>query len=260
MSEPKSIGSVLADLPLFKSLEATRLAEVSPLARVRDGARYALAEGDAVEFLRSFPDKSLDLLNFDLPYESLEKHRAVGSTTRLTHSKKSSNDWFKVFKNERFTELFTECYRVLAANRHLYAWCDDETSDFIKVAGAAAGFKVWKRLVWDKKMIGMGYHYRARYEFIVFMEKGKRRLKNLGTPDVLEAKRIKHKDAYPAEKPVEINEILTEQSTEPGEIVCDPFVGSGSAGVAALKLGRRFLGNDLSPDAVETARRRLDGV
>jgi len=53
---------------------------------------------------------------------------------------------------------------------------------------------------------------------------------------------------------------LTGQSTEPGEIVCDTFVGSGSAGVAALKLGRRFLGNDLSPDAVETARRRLDGV
>lgn len=250
MSEPKSIGSILAELPLFPS----------PMVELEEGARFVLTHHDAVAMLRSLPDRSLDMLNFDLPYESLEKHRAHGSTTRLSHSKKSSNDWFKIFKNERFNDLFKECYRTLAPNRHLYAWCDDETSDFIKVAGAAAGFKVWKRLVWDKKMIGMGYHYRARYEFIVFMEKGKRRLKNLGIPDVLEAKRIKHKDAYPAEKPVEINKILTEQSTEVGEVVCDPFVGSGSAGVAALELNRRFLGNDLSPHAIETARRRLDGV
>ena len=43
-----------------------------------------------------------------------------------------------------------------------------------------AGFRFWKPLVWDKKTIGMGYHYRARYEFILFFEKGKRRLNDLG--------------------------------------------------------------------------------
>lgn len=246
----ETIKTLLAELPLFPS----------PRARLDAGERFVITESDAMDALRALPDRSVDMFNFDLPYESLEKHRAVGSTTRLSHSSKSSNDWFKVFKNERFIELFAECYRVLAPNRHLYAWCDDETSDFMKVAGQAAGFKVWKRLVWDKQMIGMGYHYRARYEFILFMEKGKRRLKNLGIPDVLTAKRIKDKDAYPAEKPVSINTTLTEQSTEPGEVICDPFVGSGSAGVAALLAGRRFLGYDIAPRAIETARRRLDGV
>jgi site-specific DNA-methyltransferase (adenine-specific) len=246
----ETIGSILSELPLFPS----------PRARLDAGERFVVSEGDAMDSLRALPDRSVDMFNFDLPYESLEKHRAVGSTTRLSHSSKSSNDWFKVFKNDRFLELFKECHRVLAPNRHLYAWCDDETSDFMKLAAQAAGFKVWKRLVWDKKMIGMGYHYRARYEFILFMEKGKRRLKSLGTPDVLEAKRIKHKDAYPAEKPVEINAIFTEQSTEVGEVICDPFCGSGSAGVAALQAGRRFLGYDIAPRAIETARRRLDGV
>lgn len=240
------IKSIMAELPLFPS----------PLVEL-DGARYALTQHDAVAFLRSLPDKSLDLLNFDLPYESLEKHRAVGSTTRLTHSKKSSNDWFKVFKNERFTELFTECYRVLAANRHAFCWCDDETSDFMKLAAQAAGFKVWKRLVWNKVHYGMGYHYRAQYEFILFLEKGKRRLNNLGIGDVLTSKRIKNKDAYPAEKPVDINETLILNSTQPGEIVCDPFCGSGSSGVAALNQGRRFLGNDTSEKAVELSRKRL---
>jgi len=248
MSEPKSIGSILAEFPLFPS----------PLVRLDSGERYVITQLDAVALLRSLPDRSIDLLNFDLPYESLEKHRAVGSTTRLTHSKKSSNDWFNVFKNERFTELFTECYRVLAPNRHAFLWCDDETSDFMKPAATAAGFKCWKRIVWNKVHFGMGYHYRAQYEFILFLEKGKRRLNNLGVGDVLTSKRIKSKDAYPAEKPVDINETLILNSTQPGEVVCDPFCGSGSAGVAALKHGRRFLGNDLAPGAVELSRKRLE--
>lgn len=258
----KTIEDEMAELPLFK--KATKMVieadPHAPLERLAAGARFAIEEADAFDVLHALPTGSVNMLNFDLPYESLEKHRSWGTTTRLSHSKKSSSDWFEVIKNEMFPELFEQCYRVLAKNSHLYAWCDDETSDFMKAAATAVGFKVWKRLVWDKKVIGMGYHYRARYEFILFMEKGKRRLADLGTPDVLEAKRIKHKDAYPAEKPVEINEILTRQSTEPGEIVCDPFMGSGSAGVAALLHGRKFLGSDVSPKAVLHARRRLDAV
>ena len=62
---------------------------------------------------------------------------------------------------------------------------------------------------------------------------------------------------YPAEKPAEVAEVLIRQSSEPGEVVADPFMGSGSVGVAATKLGRRFLGNDLNPEAVQIAARRL---
>ena len=53
-----------------------------------------------------------------------------------------------------------------------------------KPAAEQAGFKFWKPLVWDKCAIGMGYHYRARYEFILFFEKGKRKLNNLSIPDI----------------------------------------------------------------------------
>ena len=102
--------------------------------------------------------------------------------------------------------------------------------------------------MWDKKKIGMGYHYRARYEFILFYEKGKRKLNDLSIPDILEAPRI-HR-GYPAEKPVPLSETLIQQSSTIGEIVLDPFRGSGRVGVAALKHRRSFLGNDLSQDAV----------
>ena len=219
---------------------------------------FVLCAQDAVDWLRAQPAESIDLLITDPAYESLEKHRAIGTTTRLKHSKSSSNDWFTIFPNARFGELFAEVYRVLRRNTHFYLLCDAETMFVAKPAAEAVGFKFWKPLVWDKCTIGMGYHYRARYEFILFFEKGKRRLQDLGVPDVLTVPRIR--GGYPAEKPPEVAEVLIRQSTEPGEVVADPFMGSGSVGVAALRLGRRFLGTDLNAEAVAITTERLRAV
>ena len=167
----------------------------------------------------------------------------------------SSNQWFEIFPNARFAELFAEVYRVLKKDRHFYMFCDAETMFVAKPIAEAAGFKFWKPIVWDKVAIGMGYHYRARHEFILFFEKGKRKLNDLGVPDILTAKRVYR--GYPTEKPVEVSEILVTQSTQPGELVCDPFCGSGSAGVAVVQQGRDFLGNDTCLEAREVTERRL---
>src|SRR6185503_10257586 len=216
---------------------------------------FELSNLDAVRWLQDQPSGSIDLLITDPAYESLEKHRAVGTTTRLKHSKASSNDWFRIFPNARFPELFAEVFRVLRPDTHFYLFCDSETMFVAKPVAVDAGFKFWKPLVWDKRTIGMGYHYRARYELILFFEKGKRRLNDLGIADIIEVPRIR--GGYPAEKPVEIAEVLIGQSSVPGEVIADPFMGSGSVGIAATKLGRRFLGNDLNPEAVQIASRRL---
>jgi site-specific DNA-methyltransferase (adenine-specific) len=125
----------------------------------------------------------------------------------------------------------------------------------IKPIAEAAGFKFWKPIIWDKVSIGMGYHYRSRYEFVMFFEKGKRKLNDLSVPDILQAKRIRNK--YPTEKPVEISEILINQSTYEGYIVADPFCGSGSVAEAAVKNGRFFWGTDSSNKAVSLTFNRI---
>jgi len=218
-------------------------------------ARFHLAQRDAVAWLASLPPGSVDLVITDPPYESLEKHRAKGTTTRLKHSKASSNDWFTVFPNARFDELFAAVHRALKPNAHFYLFCDSETMFFTKPLGEAAGFKFWKPIIWDKRKIGMGYHYRARYECILFFEKGKRRLNNLGVADVIEAPRVFN--GYPTEKPVTVGEVLVGQSSAPGDLVADPFMGSGAFGVAALRGGRHFVGSDTSGTACGVARLRL---
>jgi site-specific DNA-methyltransferase (adenine-specific) len=222
---------------------------------MESSSQFLLHQQDAVEWLRSLTDSSVDLIVTDPPYESLEKHRRIGTTTRLKNSKASSNVWFQIFPNDRFEELFTECYRVLKNHRHFYLFCDAETMFVVKPIAEAVGFRFWKPIVWDKQKIGMGYHYRSRYEMILFFEKGKRKLNDLSIADVIEYPRIFR--GYPTEKPVPVSEILIRQSSEVGEVVGDPFMGSGSVGLAALQQGRSFMGNDICEEAVTISRQRL---
>ncbi len=220
-----------------------------------DAASFRIDPADAVDWLGTLADASVGLAITDPAYESLEKHRAVGTTTRLKHSRASNNDWFRIFPNARFPALLAELYRVLERNSHLYLFCDQETLFVVKPLAEAAGFKFWKALIWDKEQIGMGYHYRSRHELILFFEKGKRKLADLSVADVIRHPRVR--GGYPAEKPVAVSELLVRQSSSPGDLVIDPFAGSGSVGVAATRLGRHFLGADIFDQAVTAARQRL---
>jgi hypothetical protein len=156
-----------------------------------------------------------------------------------------------------------EVFRVLRPDRHFYLFCDEVTADVIKQqqgVGAArlpngarrcsCGLTYWREIVWAKTTLdgrsirgGTGYHYRAASERILFFEKGKRTLNDLGIPDVLLAPRAGVPG--PAVKPGAVVRTLIAQSTLPGELVVDPFCGSGVAGVEARALERRFLLGDI---------------
>jgi site-specific DNA-methyltransferase (adenine-specific) len=237
---------------------------------------------DAVELVGSLPDDSIDLVCFDPAYESLEKWRELGTTTRLKQSKGSSNKWFELFPNLRYFDLFAQFFRVLKPGSHLYMFCDEETRDLVCTGYSPqidryidcrdqrtmahgsgplilAGFKYWKSIIWDKEHAGMGYHYRAQHELIVFAEKverkGKHRRLNDPKPgDVLKYTRLKGKSFYPTEKPLELVKVLVGQSTNPGDTVLDPFCGSGVVGQACEALGRNYILGDIDP---EEAIRRL---
>lgn len=212
---------------------------------------------DAFELLRSLAPGSVDLVVTDPPYESLQIHRARGTTTRLT------TNWFATVPNEKLPELLSEVARVLGDDRHFYLFCDEPTADVIKqqqgigaarlpngARRCACGLTYWKEIVWAKTTLdgtrirgGTGYHYRAACERILFFEKGKRPLNDLGIPDVLMAPRAGVPG--PAVKPGAVLRTLIAQSTGPGDLVLDPFCGSGVAGVEARALGRRFLLGDI---------------
>jgi len=237
---------------------------------------FTIETCDAVEYLTKIAPESVDLVVTDPAYESLEKHRAKGTTTRLKASDASSNEWFPIFDNDRFPALFEQLYRVLKKGTHCYVLCDQETMFVVHDVAQKAGFAWHKFLVWDKVRPGMGYHYRATHEVICFLEKGKRKgdaklgcLNDNSTADVLRFEEVQEQGAIlshdrvflrgadPTEKPVPLLQELIRMSSRPGDLVVDPFAGSCSTGVAASLLGRRFGGCDVKQSAVDAGRRRL---
>ena len=161
----------------------------------------------AAEFQRILDHRSIVLVDPMDAMARLQLARALVLSGETAKAKSAYNDLFALWKdadpkipmvNEARAEYAS--YRVLRRHTHFYLLCDAETMFVAKPEAEQAGFKFWKPLVWDKRTIGMGYHYRARYEFILFFEKGKRRLNDLGIPDVLSVPRVH--GGYPAEKPV----------------------------------------------------------
>lgn len=206
---------------------------------------------DAVDWLAALQPGSVDLLVTDLAYESLEKHR--NPKARIPRLCKR---WFPIFPNHRIPTLMHYLFRAMKPSSHGYLFCDDETSDLLKPAARDAGFIVWKRLIWNKDEIGMGYHWRNSAEFILFIEKRPQKQlvsKKLG--DVRTHRKVRN--GYPTEKPVALCQELIENSSATGDLVADPFCGSGAVGVAALRSGRRFAGADVLQEAIDLTRHRL---
>jgi len=223
---------------------------------------------DAFEFLKGIPDSSVDCVVTDPPYESLRKWEGVGTTARMGLGQKGSGSddpqkFFPTIPNSSLSMLLDEFFRVLKDSRHAYVMCDCLTLPHVfEAVGYGKAMPKWKNLkllIYDKVNIGMGYHYRCRHEFIVMLDKGKnRRLNDMTVPDILAFK--KDGNEVPTQKPVALFSVLVRQSTQPGELVLDPFMGAGTAAVAAKSLGRDFLGSDIDQEHVDIGNRRVLGA
>ena len=77
---------------------------------------------------------------------------------------------------------------------------------------------------------------------------------------MLECYQAPKSKTHPTEKPVELMEHFVKTYTEPGDLVVDPFCGTGSTAVACKQLGRRFIGGDTNAEYIEVAKQRIAGV
>jgi site-specific DNA-methyltransferase (adenine-specific) len=213
---------------------------------------------DCIDFLRGLPSESVDLIVTDPAYSGMNRHMRFGHGRIVGHYGKPGNErWFHEFSDdpESYAVFLGECHRVLRKDRHVYIMFDSFTMlslgalvrDFFDVKGV---------VVWDKVHLGMGHYFRRRHEQIVFASKGRRKVSRRDLPDVWAVPRI-HRAAYPTQKPVKLFELMVQASAEPGFLVCDPFCGSGSSGVAALLGGCDFIGADIDARAVDIAEARL---
>ena len=120
----------------------------------------------------------------------------------------------------------------------------------------SAGLIYRSLIVWDKVSIGPGMGFRAQHEMCLAFTAGVPKVCHTGTANVLRCKRTRNAH-HPTQKPVTLLRQMLDVVTAPGDLVVDPFMGSGSTGVAAVSGGRRFIGSDLSPQHVATAAQRI---
>lgn len=153
-----------------------------------------------------------------------------------------------------------DCYPLLKTNSTAYFFLDVKHLPFIKLfIEQYTKYKIRDWVVWDKVNMGMGHGFRKRHELILVLEKGKPKYNNLGLPNVLNFKRV-NTDDHPHKKPIELLSQLVLQSTDIGDVILDPFAGSGSTLVAAKELNRKYIGIELDAEYARIAQERLDKI
>lgn len=122
------------------------------------------------------------------------------------------------------------------------------------------GFHIKTPIVWDKGNWTAGdLHgdYGNQCELIIFAHKGKHKLKDGRPSNIWKFPRDKAGE-HPTPKPVPLMQKCIHNSVERGGLVIDPFMGSGSTGVAAMKEGARFIGIEISEKYFDIACRRIE--
>ncbi len=222
--------------------------------------RAAIYHEDAVAFLRGLDADSVDVIVTDPAYSGMNQRLKLGSGKIIGRYKDAGQlgaKWFSEFHDteENYRVFLKECYRVLRMDTHIYLMFDSYS---LLTLGPVVRevFDVKNIVCWDKANIGLGHYFRRRHEFIVFASKGKRALNCKNIPDVWKIRRIV-RAGYPTQKPTEVFELMLRGSAVAGSVVCDPFCGSGSSAIAALRCGCSFVGGDISSRAMEFSRERI---
>jgi site-specific DNA-methyltransferase (adenine-specific) len=218
--------------------------------------------GDAIELLDHAA--GCDLVITDPPYSSgarTDSERQVrGSMLRGLEDE----DWFSSDSmttwgfNWFIRSAFSQLRLTLPQGAHVYVFIDWRQTPNVYGMLEATGFRVNHCLVWAKSHFGMGTYWRNQHENIVFASNGKPTdMLDRGMGSVLTFPGVHHESReHPTEKPAQLLAAIIE--AVPGKRVLDPFMGSGSSGVAAIQCGRQFTGFEINPAHFDTACRRIE--
>lgn len=221
--------------------------------------------GNCLDYLKDIPTASIDLIATDPPYKVTARGNSGNSGGMMQKEINRSGNVFT--HNSISCKLYApEFFRILKDGTHCYVMTNHVNLVEMLNTFIECGFEFVKSIIWDKGNKIMGQFYMSQYEYILFFRKGAgKKINNCGTSDILSVpnKKLKGEDGYnlhDTEKPVELMQILVENSTQVGETVLDPFLGIGSTGVASVSCGRNFIGYEIDEKYFKIAKSRIEGV
>lgn len=207
---------------------------------------WHIEQGDALELMKRLPDESIDAVITDPPYR-----------INYNSNRYKNGNPFSSIKND-----------------HLIFFPIDEMIRVLKPTGALFAFYSFKRPVLDERIKNsivwvknnwtagdLNGDFGNQYEQILFIPREKFGIHSKRYSNVWEFGRVPASELmHPTQKPLDLMQRLVEVSTDEGQIILDPFMGSGTTGVAALQLERNFIGYELDEKYFSIAKKRIESA
>lgn len=255
---------------------------------------FVLFQGDSISYLKKLPENSIDMIFADPPYNLSNGGFTVHAGKRVSVNKGKWDESQGIEEDFEFhARWINECYRVLKPNGTIWI---SGTYHSIYQCGFALqlkGYKILNDIAWFKPNASpnlSGRYFTASHETLIWARKdpkGKHTynyqdMKNgewhetdifkntgkqmrsvwsiqddpnvwvIGTPKRDEKTFGKH----PTQKPLALLERVVLSSTNPGDVILDPFTGSSTTGLAAVKNGRNFVGIDTEKEYLDLSIKR----
>ena len=227
-----------------------------------------LRQGDCLEVMKDIPDKTIDLIVTDPPY-NVSATNDGGTINKVKKLNKSLKDLVEAnITNGYDIETLGEEFMRVMKEPNIYLWCNKtQIPEYFKfyVEKYKCKFDI---LCWHKNNALPTYSnkYLSDTEYLLYFRKGKGKCfpKSYEDAKTYYIAPINHKDKkkykHPTIKPLDITEKVIKNSSKENDIILDPFMGSGTTGVACKQLNRNFIGIELLEEYYNIAKERIENA
>ena len=212
----------------------------------------SLYRGDCLDILPQFRGETAQVVVADPPYGINTKSDGYGKL----------NPWADLCNAAHWYAMWLgQLRRIVCDSGCVWSFLNWRSLVTFQKAACDLRWSIDSLLVWDKEWIGPGgpRGLRPSYECIALWGQPSFAIPDRGLPDIRRCKRVGYKPTgHPAEKPVELIEWLIGNTSSAGDVVIDPFFGSGSTCIAAIRQGRSFIGCEMDNKWFDNAVKRID--
>ena len=214
---------------------------------------FNLMNKDCFLAIKEIPENSVDLIITDPPYGINFTKGYKSGSTELVHG----DDGFSVMVF--VDELMREFKRILKPNAAIYIFTRFDVMPYwwLKIKNH---FDAKNQIIWFKGGGGMGDlkgNFSFNYESIMFATNGKHQIRGKRDGSVWQIGKCKQ-EYHETQKPVELIEKIISHSTDEGMVVFDPFMGSGTTGIACKNLNRSFIGIEKDENYFKISEQRIN--
>jgi site-specific DNA-methyltransferase (adenine-specific) len=253
---------------LLKLAECSKSLAVNEEVMKQTNTKSEIEQIDAIEHMKKQPDGSIDILLTDPLYGidadklGITSGGITGGMSARGYKIKDEKDYALFY----YVALATESFRFCTHKAHGYVFLAPEHFDKVRSYFMEAGWRAHiKPLIWIKNQTGQCNVPTAWpsscYEMVLYIRKDNSKLVLEGQPDWLQCNPVSSKEkVHDYEKPVALLENFIKRSAYPGQLLYDPFMGSGASIIAALNCRLRAKGCDNSYEAYTTALNRIAAI